>query len=196
MSASGDAPRDDRGAGDGLREVVARWLGHDPLTGALNHRGLVERLQTALALARRQDAPVALVALALQPDEAAAGDRPGPPRAAPAAGDAGVAAAAVRELLAAVRDHDLVARLGPEEFVVVLQMCEEARALVVAARLLAELERVAGAASPVTWRAAAGVAAYPDDAEDVAGLLQAASVALARARAAGGGALAYAGGRA
>ena len=190
MPRPGDPPQDRRGrddegrVGDGGQAVASPWLGHDLATGALNHRGLVERLQTALALARRMETHVALVALALR-----AHDRGG----TEPDGESDLAAATVRELRAAVREHDLVARLARDEFVVVLQVCEEGRALVVAARLLADLERVAARGRADEWRAAAGVAVYPDDAEDVADLLRAASVALGRARAAGGGALAYGG---
>jgi GGDEF domain-containing protein len=44
---------------------------------------------------------------------------------------------------------------------------------------------------PLELRASAGVATFPRDAEDLTGLLRAADVALARAQAAGGGAMAY-----
>ena len=140
MPRPGDPPQDRRGrddegrVGDGGQAVASPWLGHDLATGALNHRGLVERLQTALALARRMETHLALVALALR-----AHDRGG----TEPDGESDLAAATVRELRAAVREHDLVARLARDEFVVVLQVCEEGRARVVAARLLADLERVA-----------------------------------------------------
>ena len=167
------------------RAEVERLSSHDALTGVLNRRGLTERLNTALALARRTGSTVTLTLLDLV-GFAALNDLYGHALADDALRVVG------RRLVEAVRDHDLVARTGGDEFAVVLQASDEASAVVVAARLLADLARPRTVAGfTLALPASAGVATYPRDAEDLTGLLRAADVALARAKAAGGGALAY-----
>ena len=156
---------------------------HDAATGLLNHRGLGERLDTAVALARRIDAEVTLLLIDIAPgaSEGAVDSAPAPWRSVGA------------ELTAAVRDHDLVARTGTTEFAVVLQASEAAVAVAVAERLLAGLARLlSSAGAQPAPSIGVGVATFPHDAEDVAGLWRGASVALARARERGGGAVAYA----
>jgi diguanylate cyclase len=167
------------------RAEIERLATHDVLTGALNRRGLTERLATALSLARRSGGTLTVTLLDLD-DFADLNERFGL-----AVGDEALRAVA-RRLLSAVRDHDLVARTGGDEFAVVLQATDEASAVIVAARLLADLARVHRVGGfPLELRASAGVATFPRDAEDLTGLLRAADVALARAQAAGGGAMAY-----
>jgi diguanylate cyclase len=175
----------------GRRELAAaqaeieRLATHDVLTGVLNRRGLTERLATALSLARRSGATLTVTLLDLD----GFGDLN--ERFGFAVGDE-VLRVVARRLLGAVRDHDLVARTGHDEFAVVLQATDEASAVIVAARLLADLARVHRVGGfPLELRASAGVATFPRDAEDLTGLLRATDVALARARSAGGGAMAY-----
>jgi diguanylate cyclase len=169
----------------GARREIERLTTHDGLTGVLNRRGLTDRLSAALALARRSGATVTVTLLDLD------GFRDVNERFGHALGDEALRVVAHR-LREAVREHDLVARTGGDEFAVVLQATEEAAAVVVAARLLADLARVHLVAGlRLELRASAGVATFPRDAEDLTGLLWAADVALARARAAGGGAMAY-----
>jgi diguanylate cyclase (GGDEF)-like protein len=167
---------------DSARNELERHACHDAATGLLNQRALGERLDTAVALARRIDAEVTLLLIDISPR----------------ASEDAVASALVpwrsvaAELTAAVRDHDMVARIGTNEFAVVLQASEAAVALAVAERLVAGLARLLSSAGE---RAAptigVGLATFPHDAEDVAGLWRGASVALARARKRGG-AVAYA----
>lgn len=167
------------------RAEVERLTTNDPLTGVLNRRGLQERRATALALAHRTGATVTATLLDLD-DFAGVNDRFGQ-----AVGDEALRMVAQR-LRDAVRDHDLVGRVGGDAFTVVLQATDEAAAVVVAARLLADLARPHAVGDVVLeLRASAGVATFPRDAEDLAGLLRAADVALERAKAAGGGAMAY-----
>jgi len=152
---------------------------HDAATGLLNRRGLGERLDTAVALARRIDLEVTLLLIDVAPHvrEGAAGLAPASWRAV------------ADELTAAVRDHDLVAHTGATEFAVVLQASTAVAAVAVAERLLAGLTRALSSADgPVCL----GGATFPHDAEDVAGLFRGASIALARARERGSGAVAYA----
>jgi diguanylate cyclase (GGDEF)-like protein len=73
------------------------------------------------------------------------------------------------------REYDTIARYGGEEFAAVLPGCSSGLALQVAERLR---NAVQDAASDVKVTASAGVATYPYDGIDVAGLLNAADQAL------------------
>lgn len=111
----------------------------DPLTGTLNRRGFERELKRSLAYVKRYGANAALVYLDLD-DFKPVNDRHGH-----AAGDAmlkAVAAALVRE----VRASDVVARIGGDEFVVLLWNLPDANAVTKAI----ELER-AVYATPVRW---------------------------------------------
>jgi diguanylate cyclase (GGDEF)-like protein len=174
---------------DSERNELERRGGHDVATGLLDHQGLAERLDTAVALARRMEREVTLLLIDVAPLEGNVAPLEG--------GVAGHDPAAWRrvaaELTAAVRDHDLVARMGTSEFAVVLQASEAGVAVAIAERLLGDLKRLfAGSVARRRPAVSVGIATYPRDAEDVAALLRGASIALARARERGGGALAYA----
>jgi len=168
---------------DSARNESERYACHDAATGLLNRRGLGERLDTAVALARRIDLEVTLLLIDIAPHacEGAADSAPASWRVV------------AGELTAAVRDHDLVARTGATEFAVVLQASTGADAVTIAERLLAGVARaVSSADARPAPPVCVGGATFPHDAEDVAGLYRGASVALARARERGGGAVAYA----
>lgn len=167
-----------------LEEAVqeAERLGaHDPRTGALHRRGLTERLEVALSLARRSDGALPVLAFDL------AGLERVDERSGPSSGEAALGAA-VQRLVAGVRDHDLVAHLGGGAFVVVLQAARWESAREVATRLLVDLQRpVAVADGALRLRPSVGLAAYPRDGEDAMELLAAADRALGVAKRAGGG---------
>jgi diguanylate cyclase (GGDEF)-like protein len=113
----------------------------DPLTETLNRRGFERELKRSLAYVKRYGANAALVYLDLD-DFKPVNDRHGH-----AAGDAmlkAIAAALVRE----VRASDVVARIGGDEFVVLLWNLPDADAIAKAV----ELER-AVYATPVRWGA-------------------------------------------
>jgi diguanylate cyclase (GGDEF)-like protein len=80
------------------------------------------------------------------------------------------------------REYDTIARYGGEEFAAVLPGCSSGLALQVAERLR---RAVQDAASDVKVTASAGVATYPYDGIDVAGLLNAADQALYASKRAG-----------
>jgi diguanylate cyclase (GGDEF)-like protein len=80
------------------------------------------------------------------------------------------------------REYDTIARYGGEEFAAVLPGCSSGLALQVAERLRAAVEH---AASEVQVTASAGVATYPYDGIDTAGLLSAADRALYASKRAG-----------
>jgi diguanylate cyclase (GGDEF)-like protein/PAS domain S-box-containing protein len=139
----------------------------DPLTGLANRRALERTLGSALARAGARGRSVAVLVLDLDGFKAI-NDSHGH-----AAGDAALREVA-RRLRRCVRERDLVARLGGDEFVVLLtdvggssgaaqEACERVDA--------ALSEPVALEAGEAPLRAAIGVATYPADATDAAGLL-------------------------
>jgi diguanylate cyclase (GGDEF)-like protein len=85
-------------------------------------------------------------------------------------------------LRACGREYDTIARYGGEEFAAVLPGCSSGLAMQVAERLR---EAVQEAATDVKVTASAGVATYPYDGIDVAGLLSAADRALYASKRAG-----------
>ena len=148
----------------------------DALTGLLNRRGFEERASHELAHARREAQPIAVVMFDIDyfkriNDERGheIGDR---------------VLARIGQLLAAhARDIDVVARLGGEEFVVLLPGCASYDAAVFAERVRAALAADDGAELPVV-RVSAGVlsALAPSNIE---AMLQGADAALYSAKRAG-----------
>jgi len=143
----------------------------DPLTELLNRRGFERELARSVAYVKRYGADAALVYLDLD------GFKPVNDRHGHAAGDA-ILKAVAAALVAHVRASDVVARMGGDEFVVLLWNVSGAAA----AAKAAALER-AIYATPVRWGsstlvvgASAGVA--------LIGALDAPEEALARADAA------------
>lgn len=130
-------------------EQLARF---DALTGLANRRQFEERLQQAVARARRLGLPVALMLLDLD-DFKAINNGHGHP-----AGDAALKASAER-ITGCVYDVDLVARLGGDEFAVLVEYADDVRAVAVIARkIVAAMEApidVGGAS--VTTSASIGI---------------------------------------
>ncbi len=152
------------------------WLAeHDPLTGLLNRRGLRLRLQELL---RQTDAQGGFVAVGILDfdDFKNINDSHGH-----AAGDALLRAVAAR-LVEAVRSSDMIARLGGDEIVLVMQ------GLVAREDLDPVLERIRQCVDePVTLppgdsvvqvHASLGLTVYPDDASEADELLRHADQAL------------------
>ncbi|MFO1473143.1 MAG: tetratricopeptide repeat-containing diguanylate cyclase [Lysobacterales bacterium] len=105
----------------------------DPLTGAASRRAFDATAANALAEARRTGLPLSLLALDLDRFKAI-NDRYGHP-----AGDS-VLAATSRAWMGLLRDRDLLARIGGEEFVVVCPDATLQKAHGVATRLLEATE--------------------------------------------------------
>lgn len=177
-----------------LREAradVRRAEATDALTGLPNRRTLHDRLDAALALARRTGHGVALAVVEVR-GLADVRTRHG----------VWVADALVTQVAAALataaRDHDLIARVGDDTFACVWQAVSENGAMVAAQRAArhvagsyAAVDTVAPGSLELELEADVGVAVFPRDAEDAVGLLRAAAVAVERAKRDGGGVLRY-----
>jgi diguanylate cyclase (GGDEF)-like protein len=155
-----------------LREAEARMAvlaTTDPLTGLPNRRMLVDQLDLALGRARRHGTAVALLSVDLDRFKEV-NDTLGH-----AFGD-DVLAEVSKRLRAGARSSDVVARMGGDEFVILLSDLPAADAEEIAngvrARVLDELGHVVPV-GPVEVRvpASVGVALYPLEAADADALL-------------------------
>ncbi|WP_417069327.1 diguanylate cyclase domain-containing protein [Niveibacterium terrae] len=154
---------------------------HDSLTGLPNRRLLADRLEQAIALARRRNAQVALMLLDLDSFKAI-NDTDGH-----AVGDAVLATMAHR-LRTAVRETDTIARIGGDEFVVLLPEIESEDAAVAIAEKIIAAVRAPLDSQMRSYRlgVSIGIAFFPDDGENGERLLQQADSAMYRAKEAGG----------
>jgi len=153
---------------------------HDALTSLANRRLFQEHLTLALALAQRRQRLVAVLFLDLDHFKLV-NDSLGH-----STGDALLKVVAAR-LKAAVREGDTVARVGGDEFTIVLQeLSSRADAAVVAQKVLqtiAEPVEVNGERLYVTT--SIGITLFPEDGEDAETLLKNADNAMYRAKAEG-----------
>jgi diguanylate cyclase (GGDEF)-like protein len=148
-----------------LRSLAAT----DALTGLVNHRSFHELLAAELRSGKELHQPVAVVICDLD-NFKAINDKHGHPY-----GDEvlrGVGAA----LRGAIRTGDRAARIGGEEFALILPSSDSRTAFAVAERAREAIATVA--VDGFELSASAGVAAYPGDAEDPTALVQLADSAL------------------
>lgn len=125
----------------------------DPLTGLYNHRQFQEMLSARIDAAARYGERLSLLVMDL--DEFSRINSTG----GHAAGDLALANVATR-VEGAVRERDIVCRIGGDEIAVVLPDTDSAEALAVSSRVLSEIRRVSTPEGrPIT--ASAGVATYP-----------------------------------
>jgi diguanylate cyclase (GGDEF)-like protein/PAS domain S-box-containing protein len=152
----------------------------DTLTALPNRRLLFDRMAMAVARARRAREEFALLFLDLD------GFKPVNDMLGHDAGDELLRRVGER-LAAGVRGSDTVARMGGDEFAVLLEpLRSPADAEAVAMKLLAALqEPFALSAGEARISASVGIALFPRDGEDVAAMLRAADAAMYRAKAAG-----------
>jgi diguanylate cyclase (GGDEF)-like protein/PAS domain S-box-containing protein len=137
-----------------LQDAVLHMALHDPLTGLPNRRLLYERLDRDLAMARRTGLPMALLSLDLD------GVKQVNDRHGHAAGDALLQEVA-RRLMKTLRETDTVARVGGDEFVIVLPETPMVEAQQVATRLVGAVEkRVTISGAELTPRISYGIAVY------------------------------------
>jgi diguanylate cyclase (GGDEF)-like protein len=148
------------GVADRLREQrralsdAERRAQTDPLTGVLNRRSLIERLEAACLRAQARDMPIALLFIDLDHFKQI-NDSYGH-----LAGDACLAAI-VAPIQAELRQSDVVGRYGGEEFVVILSSASAAAAHPIAERIRERVAsvRVDGYGSPIRLTCSIGVAA-------------------------------------
>lgn len=161
-------------------EQLTREATTDPLTGLANRRAFVQALDRGLDRVRRGEGRCALAVFDLDRFKTI-NDSHGH-----AVGDL-VLQAFAAVATSAVRDADLVGRIGGEEFAVILWNADEALAVKICERLrvaLAARRVPAGGGAEVAVRASAGIAML-DVRHDAATILAAADAALYRAKAAG-----------
>ena len=151
----------------------------DSLTGAYTRGFAVAVMQRALAKAAEEDKPVAVLMVDLDHFKRI-NDAHGHQR-----GDR-VLAETGHAIQSTLRTDDVVARFGGEEFVVLLPGADLAQAIRAAERCRAAVQRMRIPDAPhLEVTASVGVAAFPDDGEDLDVLLRASDRAMYRAKANG-----------
>lgn len=148
------------GVADRLREArralseAERHAQTDPLTGVLNRRSLLERLESACDRARARGQTVALLFIDLDHFKEINDTR------GHLAGDACLSAV-IAPIQAELRQSDAIGRYGGEEFVVILDGADAAAAEAVADRILRRVADLAveGFGAPIRLTCSIGVAA-------------------------------------
>ena len=160
---------------------------HDVLTGLPNRRFLQDRLDQALALARRDGRRVAILALDLDGFKSV-NDTHGHPF-----GDA-VLEEVARRLSSVVRELDTVGRWGGDEFVLVLKEIESREVVeIMVERVIARLsEPMIHRGKQLSVGVSIGIALYPDHGDDVGKVILAADLAMYESKASGGNAWRFA----
>ncbi len=165
-----------------VQERLHRLAYHDPLTGLPNRALFRERLEHALALARRRGNGLAVLFLDLDRFKNvndtlghACGDR--------------VLTLVAERLRGALRGGDTLARLGGDEFAVLIEGDTSREALSRIGRKLQALFEPPFFACGHEFHLglSLGVARYPEDGDDVEGLLKYADMAMYHAKQRGGG---------
>lgn len=158
----------------------ARQALHDPLTGLLNRRGLLEALAQALANGEREHAPVTLLFLDLD-DFKRANDAGGHH-----AGDQ-ILLMVARTLTRLMRRHEVVGRLGGDEFAVACTGLDPAESLAVAERLVGAIsdQRLPLPLPALQVGCSIGIASFPGDASSAEQLLRCADLAMYEAKRSG-----------
>ena len=148
------------GTADRLREQrralsdAERRAQTDSLTGVLNRRSLLERLDSACLRAKARDLPISLLFIDLDHFKSindSYGHR---------AGDACLVAV-VEPMQAELRQSDAIGRYGGEEFVVILSSADANAARAIAERILKRVSelRIDGFGAPIQLTCSIGVAA-------------------------------------
>ena len=159
------------------RERLKLAAATDSLTGLANHRYFHERLRTQLQEARDNGLPMAVAAIDIDCFKRVNDDR------GHALGDEALRLVA-RALEKAVRGSDLVARIGGDDFMLILDGADSAYARDVTERARAAVMRAMPEEIELT--ASAGFVCYPDHGNDEANLSELASSALDVAKRQGG----------
>jgi diguanylate cyclase (GGDEF)-like protein len=160
-------------------EVALKQMAHhDPLTGLANRTQLTQQLQQAVARSRRDSTQFAVLMLDLN------GFKPVNDRYGHAVGDQ-LLIEIGRRLLAGVRTTDVAARVGGDEFIVLVEAVtspDHARAI--ADKLVLQLSQPVQVGDlTVRVGASVGIALYPLQSEDIDHLLQLADEDMYRVKA-------------
>lgn len=158
-------------------EGAARHMAyHDALTGLPNRRLLQDRFNLAVARARRRNEQLAVISIDLDRFKLV-NDTYGH-----LAGDHLLRTVA-RRLVAATRDTDTVARIGGDEFMLVLPEADSSGVARIAGRILDSMK------SPVKFEgrefhatASLGVSIYPEDGQNCESLIKVADAAMYAAK--------------
>jgi diguanylate cyclase (GGDEF)-like protein len=162
-----------------LLEEEQRLARADPLTGLANSRAFGDALHRAIARNRRDRTPLAVACFDLD-NFKSLNDTQGH------AGDDRALLAAAGALTRVARSADVAARIGGDEFAVLLHNCNEAGAHAVAGRMLQEIACVMQRAG-TGLGASVGVACFPEPPDDPDVALGAADRALYQAKSQGKG---------
>lgn len=157
---------------------LERLAATDPLTGAGNRRHFIEHIGAEIARARRTGAPLSLLSLDLDHFKDINDSR------GHSVGDE-VLRVFVRKCLEAIRPYDSVARVGGEEFMVLLPGATLDAAGAVAERLRSAIEGTAfdvGAEPSVSVTISVGVSEFGRDGDTLDGFLNVADQRLYRAK--------------
>ena len=156
---------------------VTRASQRDGLTDTPNRALMLDRLEGAIALARRRGTHIAVLFLDLD-DFKQINDMHGH-----AIGDA-VLQLVARRLESVVRNSDTVSRHGGDEFLVLLaEIAHASDAAAIAEKMLAAVAAPCGVGTLALqlW-ASVGITIYPDDDEDAASLISRADAAMYRSK--------------
>ena len=160
-----------------MKEQLRHQADHDSLTGLFNRRRFEQEVSSQIAYAQRYSRPGALLLLDLDTFKFV-NDSYGHPSGDQVLSDVGAS------LSAAVRETDVVARIGGDEFAVLLREAEEPEAIAVAKNLVAAIR----AGSKPTVGASIGIAPFDGGDEKTPDeLLVGADIALYEAKEMGGG---------
>jgi diguanylate cyclase (GGDEF)-like protein len=173
-----------RGEGARMRaeEQILNLAHFDKLTGLVNRNLFQDRMTQALTMAKRQKKKVALLYIDL--------DRFKPinDNFGHEAGDT-VLQEVARRLMSSVRQSDTVARIGGDEFVVVLQRIENKQdAAPLAQKIITSMRNpFVAKGREHSVGASIGISIFPDDGEDMDTLLKNADAAMYRVKNHAGG---------
>lgn len=162
-------------------EELVRRAEHDSLTDLPNRGLFMDRLRSGIARAKRSNQPLALLFVDLN-DFKPVNDTHGHHT-----GDRLLRVVAQR-LMGTVREVDTVARVGGDEFAVILEAINDTEDAAAVAAKIAESIGQPFSIDRQTLRigASTGIAMYPTDGEEVSALLQHADAEMYRAKRAGG----------
>ena len=161
---------------------LSRSMHRDALTGTPNRVFMQDRLEAAIALARRHGQHIAVLFIDLD-DFKRINDTRGH-----AVGDAMLQLAA-RRLEMVVRESDTVSRHGGDEFIVLMtELSHASDAASIAEKILSAFAAPAKLGGrEISLSASIGIALYPEDGEDAATLISRADAAMYRAKRSAGG---------